>query len=97
MAYVLVVRMTAKEGNEGRAAELIDELVKATRQEPGNHHYIPLRDAENPRAFAIYEEYEDEAAFKAHGESEHFQRLGAGELFGLMEERRREIYETIDV
>jgi quinol monooxygenase YgiN len=96
MAYVLVVRMTAREGNEGRAAELIDELVAATRQEPGNLQYIPLRDADDPRTFAIYEEYADEAAFKAHGESEHFQRLGAGELFGLMEERRREIYKKID-
>jgi quinol monooxygenase YgiN len=95
VSYVLVVRMLAKEGNEDRAAELIAELVEATRQEEGNEVYQPLRDADNPRAFAIYEQYRDEDAFKAHGQSEHFQRLGAGELFPLMEERRREIYTTI--
>jgi quinol monooxygenase YgiN len=95
VSYVLVVRMVAKEGNEDRAAELISQLVEATRQEEGNEAYTPLRDADNPRAFAIYEQYRDEDAFKAHGESEHFQRLGPGELFPLMEERRREIYATL--
>jgi quinol monooxygenase YgiN len=95
VSYVLVVRMVAKEGNEDRAAELISELVEATRQEEGNEVYTPLRDADNPRAFAIYEQYRDEDAFKAHSESEHLQRLGHGELFPLMEERRRENYQTL--
>jgi quinol monooxygenase YgiN len=96
MAYVLVARMTAREGEQDRAAELIRELVQATRREPGNELYIPHRDPENPRVFLLYEQYRNEAAFKEHGETEHFQKLAAGELFGLMEERERNFYETLD-
>jgi quinol monooxygenase YgiN len=44
MAYVLVARLTAREGEQDRAAELIGRLVEATRTEPGNVHYIPHRD-----------------------------------------------------
>jgi quinol monooxygenase YgiN len=96
MAYALVVRLTAREGEEDRAAELIDRLVEASRAEPGVVHYIPHRDPEDPRVFLMYEQYRDKAAFEEHGASEHFQTIGVGELFGLMDERRREIYETID-
>jgi quinol monooxygenase YgiN len=94
MAFVLNVRMTAREGEQDRAAELIKQLAAATEQEPGNVHWIAHRSTENPRTFMIYEQYRDEDAFKAHGQTEHFQRLGPGELFPLMEERRRETYTT---
>lgn len=96
MAFVLVARMTTREGGQERAAELIDELAKGSRAEPGNVHYIPHRDPENPRVFMLYEQYRDKAAFEEHGQTEHFKSLGAGELFGLMEERERSFYETID-
>lgn len=96
MGYVLVVRMTAREGEEDRAAELIRRLTEATRKEEGNVLYIPHRDPENPRVFLIYEQYKDKAAFAAHGESEHFQQLATGELWGLLEGRERNFYETLD-
>jgi len=96
MAYVLVVRMTARDGEQDRVAELIPRLVEATRTEPGNLHYIAHRDPEDPRVFLIYEQYRDKAAFEEHGQTEHFTRLGPGALFPLMEDRRREFYETID-
>jgi quinol monooxygenase YgiN len=96
MAYVLVARMTTGEGEQDRAAELIDKLADASRTEPGNIHYIPHRDPENPRVFMIYEQYRDKAAFEAHGQTEHFKSIAAGELFPLMEERQRNFYETID-
>jgi quinol monooxygenase YgiN len=95
MAFVLVVRMTAKEGTEERVVALMEELAAATRQEPGCELYIPCRDPESPRTFLFYEQYKDKAAFEAHGASEHFQRLAAGELFGLMESRERTFYETL--
>jgi len=95
MSFVLVVRMTVAEGNEGRVAEIIPELAAASRGEPGCEHYIPCRDAENPRSYIFFEQYRDRAAFEEHGETEHFQRLAAGELFGLMESRERTFYETV--
>lgn len=96
MSFVLVVRMTAKEGNEAEAAATMRELAEATRQEPGCELYIPTQDPENPRSFLFYEQYVDKAALDAHGASDHFQRLAVGKLFDLMESpRERTFYETL--
>jgi quinol monooxygenase YgiN len=97
MAFVLVARMTARDGEQDRAAELIPQLVEASRAEPGNIHYIAHRDPEDPHVFLIYEQYRDKAAFEEHGQSEHFKTLGLGQIFPLMEEpRERNFYETLD-
>jgi quinol monooxygenase YgiN len=95
MAYVLVARLTARDGEQDRAAELIGRLVEATRTEPGNVHYIPHRDPEDPRVFLMYEQYRDKAAFEEHGQTEHFKEIVLGELFPLMESRERSFYETL--
>jgi quinol monooxygenase YgiN len=95
MAYVLVARMTTREGEEERAAELIGRLAEASSAEPGTVHYIAHRDPEDPRVFLMYEQYRDKAAFEEHGQTEHFKTLAVGELFGLMETRERRFYETL--
>jgi quinol monooxygenase YgiN len=95
MSFVLVVRMKAKEGEEGHAAKLAGELAAASRQEAGCEAYVPCRDPEDAGSFLIYEQYRDQAAFEAHGASEHFQRLAVGGLFELMESRERTFYETL--
>jgi quinol monooxygenase YgiN len=95
MSFVLVVRMKAKEGEERRALEVIRELAEATRQEPGCEAYIPCQDPEDPRSFLFFEQYVDRAALEAHGSSEHFQRLAAGQLWDLLDSRERTFYETV--
>ena len=95
MAYVLIARMKTRDGEQDRAAELVRRLTEASTQEPGNIHYIPHRDPEDPRVFVLYEQYSDEAAFQAHGQTEHFKTIAQGELFPLMEERERLFYETM--
>jgi quinol monooxygenase YgiN len=95
MAFVLVVRMTARPGEEDRAVELIRELAQASSAEPGCVLYLAHRDSEDARVFLMYEQYRDRAAFEEHGQTEHFQSLAAGELFGLMENRERSFYETL--
>ena len=95
MSFVLVVRMKVAEGNESRVAEIIPELARASRDEPGCELYIPSLDPEDPRSYLFYEQYRDKSAFEEHGASEHFQRLAAGEMFGLMESRERTFYETV--
>jgi quinol monooxygenase YgiN len=95
MAFVLVARLTTRDGEQDRAAELIGQLVEATRKEPGNVHYIPHRDPEDPRVFLMYEQYRDKAAFEAHGASEHFKAIGVEQLFPLLEGRERSFYETL--
>jgi quinol monooxygenase YgiN len=95
MAYVLIARMTARDGEQDRAAELIDQLAAASSAEPGNVHYIPHRAAEDPRVFMIYEQYRDTAAFEEHGQTDHFKSIALEQLFPLMEKRERTFYETI--
>ena len=96
MAFVLVVKMRVAEGNEEEALATMRELAEATQQEPGCVHYIPVQDPEDPRNVMFYEQYVDQAAFEAHGDSEHFQRLAAGKLFGLLDSRERSFYQTIE-
>jgi quinol monooxygenase YgiN len=96
MAYTLVVRMTAPEGELDRAEELIRRLGEASRQEPGVVHYIAHRDSEDPRVFLMYEQYRDKAAFEEHGRTAHFKELALEQLFPMLENRERGIYETLD-
>jgi (4S)-4-hydroxy-5-phosphonooxypentane-2,3-dione isomerase len=96
MAYTLVARMTTREGEEERAAQLVRRLGEASRQEPGVIHYIAHRDSENERVFLIYEQYRDKAAFEAHGQTEHFKEIAVAQLFPLMEKRERNFYDTLD-
>ena len=95
MSFVLVVRMTAQEGNEDEAVATARELAEASRQEPGCELYIPTQDPESPRTLLFYEQYADKAAFEAHGASDHFQQLAVGKLFPLLESRERTFYETL--
>jgi quinol monooxygenase YgiN len=97
MAYVVTARWVAKEGEEDAVLRAVEQLIPASRAEPGCRFYQPNRDPENHRVFFFYEIYDDEAAYKAHGESEHFQRLGFGDAVPRLEGRERVFYETIDV
>lgn len=95
MSFVLVVRMRAKEGEAGRALEVVRELATETRQEPGCEAYVPCVDPDDPRSLIFYEQYVDKAAFEAHGASDHFQRLAVGQLWDLLESRERSFFETV--
>ena len=94
MAYVVSAVWTAKPGKEDLVRDAIQQLVPLSRAEPGCRFYQPYADPAVPLVFRLFEIYDDEAAYKAHAESEHFQRLALGELFGLMESRERAFYET---
>jgi len=95
MAVVLVARWVAREGEEERVLALLEQLAPASRAEPGCLYYQPCRDREDPRRFLIFEAYEDDEAFRAHGESEHFQRLVLDEAVPLLEGRDRSFYTTV--
>jgi autoinducer 2-degrading protein len=63
------------ECNPGRGAELIPALEANSRhsvEEPTCHRWEWSRHVENPDMFAIYELYDDAAAFEAHKQTEHF-------------------------
>lgn len=58
-----------------RSDEAIDharDLAEQSRQEDGIVEYRVATDIEDENTLRFFEQYEDEGAFVAHGESEHF-------------------------
>jgi quinol monooxygenase YgiN len=94
VAYVVIAKWTANEGEEAAVAAAVTALAEASRAEPGNLVYQPHRDPQDPRVFLIYEQYLDEQAFLAHGASEHFQRHAFGDAIPRLASRERSFYET---
>ncbi len=94
MAYAVIAYWTAEDGEEERVAAALARMVAPSRAEPGNLAYEILRDPGDRRRFVLYELYADEAAYRAHGESEHFQRHAVGEAFDRLASREREFLET---
>jgi quinol monooxygenase YgiN len=95
MAYVVSALWRANPGEEERIARIIEEMTPSSREEPGNLFYQGHRSPDDARLFYLYEQYVDEAGYRAHQDSEHFQRLVVGEAIPHLESRERAFYETI--
>jgi quinol monooxygenase YgiN len=96
MAYCLAVRWTIKESELEAVLAALEPLAEASRQEPGCLMYQAHRDPENERVLFLYEQYVDEAAYRAHAESEHFKRYALEDIFPRRESAERAAYETFD-
>jgi quinol monooxygenase YgiN len=96
MAYVVIARWLAREGNEALVADALRGLAPAARQEPACRFYQPSRDPADPRLFVILEIYDDERGYQAHLEAEHTQRYGFGLAIPALQSREREFYETLE-
>ncbi|MDX6653968.1 MAG: hypothetical protein QOH18_678 [Solirubrobacterales bacterium] len=90
MAYVVIARWTAKEGEEDAVAAALTGLIEPSRAEPGNLTYVVHRDPEDARRFVIYEGYVDADAYAAHADSDHFRRLGIEDGIPRLASRERE-------
>src|SRR4051812_46779954 len=96
MGYVVAAHWRAKDGAQDRVAEIVEELGPLSRAEPGNRFYQAQRPPEDPQHFFLYEIYDDEAAYQAHMDTEHFTRLVKEEAIpDLLESREREFFETL--
>jgi quinol monooxygenase YgiN len=96
MAYVVIARWLAAAGNEDRVRHALEQLAVPSRAEPGCRHYQPHQSLDDPCEFLIYEAYDDEAAYEAHGSSEHFRRHAVEEGIPLLASRERSYYRTLD-
>ncbi|MBI4944369.1 MAG: antibiotic biosynthesis monooxygenase [Actinobacteria bacterium] len=95
MAYVVTATWTAQPGQEAVVRDAIDQLTPPSREEPGNVFYQAYQSADEPGVFRLFEIYTDEAAYLAHGASEHFARFGHGQAIPVLASRERAFYETI--
>jgi len=50
---------------------------------------------DDPRRFFLFEEYRDEAAFRAHCEADYFKRWVLAEAVPILESRERVIYRSL--
>jgi quinol monooxygenase YgiN len=85
-----IVRMRFRSEDRARVAELLTELARASRQEPGCVNYVPHTIDGEPDTVVIYEQYQDQKAAEAHRASPHFRDMVVGGLYQLMLDRQVE-------
>ncbi len=93
---MVVARWVAREGEEEAVEELLRVNAEASLGEPGCRMFEVQRSLAEPRAYLLYEQYDDEAAFAAHRETEHFQVYVLGDAVNRLDERSATFYETLD-
>ena len=95
MAYVVSATWTAQPGKADVVRDAIEKLTPASRAEPGNRFYQAYQDPAEPLVFRLFEVYEDEQAYAAHGASDHFTEYALGRAIPVLANRERAFYETI--
>ncbi len=96
MAYVVAATWRAKPGEEDRIQEIVEIMAPLSRAEPACRMYQAHRSPEDPRLFFLYEQYDDEAGFRAHTKTRHFEEYVRGQALARLESRERAFYLTMD-
>jgi quinol monooxygenase YgiN len=74
--FALVVDFEVKEGTVDQVVALVSENARnSVEKEPGCHQFDVLQVKDSPNRLMLYEVYENEAAFEAHGKMPHFQEF----------------------
>jgi quinol monooxygenase YgiN len=89
---LVVAQWEAREGQADKVAEILNSFLPEAQSEPGAKLFLIGRGRENPAQFLFYELFRDEAAFKAHQESDHFKTYIAGQALPLLAKRERTRY-----
>ena len=93
--YVVVARFYAQEGRDDEVAGALREMAPHANAEPACAAYIVNRSTDDPRRFLLYEQYDDEAGFRAHTETGPFKEFILGRVVPLLDGREREIYTLV--
>jgi quinol monooxygenase YgiN len=84
------VRMTFRPEDREDILNLLRDLTRLSRREPGCVSYIPHFVESDPNTIVIYEQYTDKAAAEHHRTTEHFAKFAVGGLYQMMLERNVE-------
>ena len=84
------VRMTFRPEDHKEIEDILRELTRLSRQEPGCVSYVPHFVESEPETVLIYEQYKDEAAAEHHRSTEHFKRHAIAGLYQKMLDRQME-------
>ncbi|NJM81355.1 MAG: antibiotic biosynthesis monooxygenase [Tabrizicola sp.] len=70
--FIVMVRITAREGEADAVADILQRLAEPSNAEPGMKFFMPYRSPDDPSQFFVYELYEDASGWDAHNASPHF-------------------------
>lgn len=78
MSIGVIARLKIQEGKNEEFESIFSELAAAVHaKESGNNFYALHRSRDDNTAYVVLEQYEDQAALDAHGQSDHFKTIGA--------------------
>jgi quinol monooxygenase YgiN len=89
---LVVAQWEAKEGQADKVAGILDRFLPEAQGDPGAKLFLIGRNKDNPAQFLFYELFRDEAALKAHQESDYFKTYIAGQALPLLAKRERAQY-----
>lgn len=68
----VMVRITAKVGQEEALAQLLRDITVPSQAEPLMKAFVPYRSPDDPAEFFVYELYENRQGWEAHNQMPHF-------------------------
>ena len=90
---LLIARHTMKPECEATVLPLLEQLVDATRAEPGNLSFDAYRSIRDPASYVLLERYASRDALAAHRATEHFQEILLSQIVPRLAERTIEEYD----
>ncbi len=95
--FVVAAYWRAKEGEADACAGILRTMSRlSVANEPGCLVFAVHRAVEDARDFFLYEQYDDEDAFKAHAQTDYFKQHVLGDAVPRLEQRSRTFYTTLD-
>jgi quinol monooxygenase YgiN len=89
---LVVAQWEAKEGQADKVAGILDQFLPEAQKDPGAKLFLIGRNKDKPAEFLFYELFRDEAALKAHQDSDYFKTYIAGQALPLLAKRERAQY-----
>ena len=78
MAIGVIATLTIQSGKNAEFEEIFSKLAQAVRDnEPGNNYYQLHKSREDAQIYVVMEQYKDQNALDAHGQTDHFKAAGA--------------------
>jgi quinol monooxygenase YgiN len=96
--YVVIATWVAREGEEEAVEGLLRRISAETEaNEPGCREFTVYRSKSDSRHYLLYERYDDEIAFQAHRESDHFRKyvLDDAVANNRLEDRYAKFFEAL--
>jgi quinol monooxygenase YgiN len=92
----LIARHTMKPGAASSVLPLVEQLIDAAREEPGNLAFDAYRSTRDPESYVLLERYASREALDAHRASAHFQDIVLRQLVPLLSSRTIEELDIVE-